>query len=75
VIFSDECYIILDNYCGWIYVTCNLTERNDENCVVGMFTQSPVHFMVCRCVMKWQEGPLVALEHSGGLGGGFNARK
>lgn len=75
VIFSDECYIVLDDRRGRIYVTRNPTERDDENCVVGMFTQSPVRVMVWGCVMKGKKGPLVVLEYPGGPGGGFNGAR
>lgn len=72
VIWTDECFIELDDHRGWVFVTRNLLERHDEKCVIGTFTQSPVRVMVWGCIMNGVKGPLVVLEYPGGKGGGFD---
>ena len=34
LIWSDECYIHLDDKSGWVNVTCQANEEYDENCVI-----------------------------------------
>ena len=46
LIWSDECYIHIDDKSGQVYVTCWANEKYDENCVIPTFKQSsaPVSF-------------------------------
>jgi hypothetical protein len=66
VIWSDECYIHLDDHHGRVYVTRCANEVYNENCVVPTFKQSSVHVMVWGCIMEGRKGPLVVLKYPGG---------
>ena len=56
LIWSDECYVHLDDNSGHVYVTCH--EEYDENCVIPTFKQSSVWVMVWGCIffMKGRKG-------------------
>ncbi|KAJ3527972.1 hypothetical protein NMY22_g9584 [Coprinellus aureogranulatus] len=75
VIWSDECYVHLDDTSGRIWVTRKADEKYDENCMVPTFKQSSVRAMVWGCMMQGKKGPLVALEYPGGKGGGMNSQR
>jgi hypothetical protein len=71
LIWSDECYVHLNDHCGHVYVTRRADEEYDENCVTPTFKQSSIRVMVWGCIMKGRKGPLVVLEYPGGRGGGM----
>lgn len=75
MVWSDECYIHLDDKTGWIFVTRRVDEELDETCVVPTFKQSSVCVMVWGCVALGWKGPLVVLEYPGGKGGGMTAAR
>ena len=75
VIFSDECYVYLDDQMGCIYVTRCADEEFEEDCLIPTFTQSHVRLMIWGCIMKGRRGPLVVLEYPGGRGGGMTAER
>lgn len=75
VIWSDECYIHLDDHHGRVYVTRRANEVYKENCVVPTFKQSSVRVMVWACIMEGRKGPLVVLKYPGGRGGGMTGRR
>lgn len=75
VIFSDECYVCLDDTHGRIFITRWPDEEFNEDCLVPTFKQSPVCVMVWGCVMKGEKGPLVVLDYPGGKGGGMNSKR
>jgi len=75
VIFSDECYVYLDDQRGHIYVTRRADEEFKEDCLIPTFTQSHVRLMIWGCIMKGRRGPLVVLEYPGGRGGGMTAER
>ena len=75
LIWSDECYIHLDDKSGRVYVTRRANEEYDENCVIPTFKQSSVRVMFWGCIMKGRKGPLVVLEYPGGKGGGMTAQR
>ena len=66
IIWSDECYIHLNDKSGWVYVTRCANEEYDENCVIPTFKQSSIRVMFWGCIMKGRKGPLVVLEYTGG---------
>lgn len=72
-IFSDECYIFLDDKHGQIFVTRRPDEEFDENCIVPSFKQSPIRIMVWGCIIAGRKGPLLVLDYPGGRGGGMTA--
>ena len=74
IIWSDECYIHLNDKSGWVYVPCHANEEYDENCVIPTFKQSSVCVMFWGCIMKGRKGPLVVLEYTGGQGGGMTGQ-
>ena len=74
MIWSDECYVHLDDHSGHVYVTRHADEEYDENCVIPTFKQSSVRVMVWGCVMKGRKGPLAVLEYPGGHGGGMTGQ-
>ncbi|KAE9382972.1 hypothetical protein BT96DRAFT_764151, partial [Gymnopus androsaceus JB14] len=73
VIWSDECYIYLDDSNGQVFVTRRADEEYEEDCLIPTFKQSSLRVMVWACIMKGKKGPLVVLEYPGGKGGGMNA--
>lgn len=75
IIWSDECYIYMDDKHSKIYVTRRPDEKYDENTVVPTFKQATLRVMVWGCIMKGKKGPLVVLEYPGGKGGGMNAAR
>lgn len=75
VIWSDECYIHLNDYQGRIYVTRSAEEEYQENCVIPKFKQSPIRVMVWGCVMVGKKGPLIVLEYPGGKTSGMNSKR
>ena len=50
IIWSDECYIHLNDKSGQVYVTCCANEEYDENCVIPTFKQSSVTDAVFYCL-------------------------
>lgn len=74
-IWSDECYICLDDKGRRVFVTRRPEEEFDEECLVPAFKQSPVRVMVWGCIMAGRKGPLVVLEYPGGRGGGMTAER
>lgn len=74
-IWSDECYVLVGDQKGTIYVTRTADEKYDEDCVIPRFTQSDLRVMVWGCIMKNDKGPLVVLEYPGGKGGGMTAQR
>lgn len=75
MIWLDECYIYLSDGRGDIYVTQRPGEEFHEDCVAPIFKQSPIQIMVWGCIMEGKKGPLLALEYTGGKGGGMNAQR
>jgi transposase len=75
VIWSDECYIILGEHPGIVWVTRAKDEEYDDECTVPFDKQSDKRIMVWGCVMKDSKGPLVVLEYPGGKGGGMDAAR
>ena len=75
LIWSDECYVHLDDNRGRVYVTCRAGEEYDENCVIPTFKQSSIRVMIWGCIMKGKKGPLVVLEYPGGRGGGMTGER
>jgi transposase len=75
VMWSDECYVILGEKKGRVYVTCTVDEVYDEDCLVPTFKQSSVHIMVWGCIAHNWKGPLVVLEYPSGKGGGMTAQR
>lgn len=75
VIWSDECYIWLDDNRTRIYVTRRADKEYLDECVVQVFKQSPVRVMIWGCIMEGRKGPLVVLEYPGGKGGGMNSKR
>ena len=75
MIWSDECYIHLDDKSGQVYVTCQANEEYNENCVIPTFKQSSVLVMFWGCNMKGRKGPLAVLEYPRGRGGGMTAQR
>jgi hypothetical protein len=75
LIWSDKCYIHLDDKSGQVYVTHCAHEEYDENCVIPIFKQSLVCVMFWGCIMKGRKGPLIVLEYQGGQGGGMTGQK
>ena len=75
MVWSDECYIHLDDKMGRIFVTRRVDEELDEDCIVPTFKQSPVHIMVWGCVALGWKGPLAVLEYPGGKGRGMTAAR
>lgn len=75
IIWSDECYVVLGDRQGSVYVTRRPGEEMDENCVVPTFKQSNLRIMVWGCIMQGKKGPLTVLEYPGGKGGGMTAKR
>jgi transposase len=75
VMWSDECYVHLDDKNGQIYVTRRPEEVWDEECLVPTFKQSNIRVMIWGCVADGWKGPLVVLEYPGGKGGGMTAAR
>lgn len=75
VIWSDECYVMLGDKKGSVYVTRRPEEEFDDSCTVKTFKKSPVNVMVWACIMDGAKGPLVVLDYPGGPGGGFTAER
>lgn len=73
IIWSDECYIYLDDRSGHVYVTHCADEEFNEDCLIPTFKQSAVWVMVWACIMKGKKGPLTLIEYPGGRNGGVNA--
>ncbi|KAE9385278.1 hypothetical protein BT96DRAFT_949959 [Gymnopus androsaceus JB14] len=46
VVWSDECYVHLDDLRGRIYVTRTADEEYEDNCLIPTFKQSSVRVMV-----------------------------
>ena len=74
LIWSDGCYVHLDDHSGHVYVTCHADEEYNENCVIPTFKQSSVQVMVWGCIMKGRKEPLAVLEYPGGRGGGMTGQ-
>lgn len=74
-IWSDECYIHLDDNKGRIFVTRRPGEEFLDECCVASLTQSPIRVMVWGCIMKGRKGPLIVMEFPGGKGGGMNSKR
>ena len=75
IIWSDECYIYLDDNKGRVYVTRRPDEVLCDDCVVPSFKESTIRVMVWGCIIKGRLGPLVVLEYPGGKGGGMNSER
>ena len=75
IIWSDECYVYLNDTHGVVYVTRRSDEVLHEDCVVPTFKQSSLRVMVWGCIIKGRLGPLVVLEYPGGRGGGMNSQR
>ena len=75
IIWSDECYIYLDDNKGRVYVTHRPDEVLCDDCVVPSFKESTIRVMVWGCIIKGRLGPLVVLEYPGGKGGGMNSER
>ena len=75
VIWSDECYIHLDDMPERIYITRRADEIFEEGCLIPSFMQSQVCIMVWGCIMQGRKGPLVVLDYPGGKGGGMDATR
>ncbi|KAF5361561.1 hypothetical protein D9757_014124 [Collybiopsis confluens] len=71
VIWSDECYVYLDDSHGQVFVTRTADEEFEEDCLIPTFKQSSLCVMVWGCIMKGKKGPLIVLEYPGGRGGGM----
>lgn len=75
VIWTDECYVMLGDKRGCVYVTRRPDEEFDDNCTIKTFTRSSVKVMVWACIMEGVKGPLVVLDYPRGPGGGFNTER
>lgn len=75
VIWSDECYVYLDDSRGRVFVTRTADKEFEEDCLIPTFKQSSLRVMVWGCIMKGKKGPLIVLEYPGGRGGGMNAAR
>ena len=75
VIWSDECYIYMDDRKGRVYVTRRPDEVFLQDCLIPSITQSSVRVMVWGAIMDGVKGPLVVLEYPGGKGGGMNSAR
>ncbi|CAK5268474.1 unnamed protein product [Mycena citricolor] len=73
VMWSDECYIQMDDKMGQVYVTRTVNEEYNEACLIPTFKQSALRVMVWGCVTNGWKGPLIILEYPGGKGGGMTA--
>ncbi|KAF5328257.1 hypothetical protein D9619_013376 [Psilocybe cf. subviscida] len=72
-IYSDECYICLDDKHQCVFVTRLPEEKFLKCCTVPTFKQSSIRVMVWGCVISGRKGPLVILDYPGGRGGGMTA--
>lgn len=72
-IFSDECYICLDDKHRRVFVTRLPEEKFCKECIIPKFKQSPIRAMVWGCIIAGRRGPLVVLDYPGGRGGGMTA--
>ena len=75
IIWSDECYVHIDDKHGRVYVTRRVDKVLHEDCVVPAFTQSNIRVMVWGCIMSGRKGPLIVLEYPGGKGGRMNSSR
>ena len=75
IIWSDECYIHINDKNGRIYVTRRPDEALDDECVINAFNSSDIKVMVWGCFTQNKKGPLVVLEYPGGKGGGMNTSR
>jgi hypothetical protein len=72
IVFSDECYIYLDDNNGCVYVTQHPDEEQVQDCLKPIFKQSSVRVMFWGCIMHGVKGLLVVLEYPGGKEGGMD---
>lgn len=74
-IFSDECYVCLDDKGDHVFVTRQADEEFHDNCLLATVKQSPIRVMVWGCIISGRKGPLLVLEYPGGRGGGMTAAR
>ncbi|KAF8975147.1 hypothetical protein BDQ17DRAFT_1179538, partial [Cyathus striatus] len=60
-IFSDECYICLNDKSHCVFVTRCPNKEFIQDCLVPTFKQSPVCIMVWACIISGRKGPLLVL--------------
>jgi hypothetical protein len=75
VMWSDECYLHLDDKNGRVYVTRRPDEVWEQECLVPSFKQSNICVVVWGCIADGWKGLLVVLEYPGGKGGGMTAAR
>lgn len=75
VIWSDECYVHMDDNGGPVYVTRRPDETLDDGCTIKSFKQSNIRVMVWGCIAYDKKGPLLLLDYPGGRGGGMNSER
>src|SRR5882762_1186847 len=73
VIWSDECYIYIEDDRGTVWVTWVVDEEFDENCVILTLKQSSLRVMIWACIMKGSKGPMVHQQNLGKLYGSMEA--
>jgi transposase len=75
IIFTDECYVWVNDKCGRIFVTRRKDERFLDECLVPAFKQSTMHIMFWGGVVEGRKAPLIVMEYPGGKGGGMNSKR
>jgi hypothetical protein len=72
-IFSDECYVCLDDKGNHVFVTRWADEEFHDNRLLATVKQSPIRIMLWGCIISGRKGPLLVLDCPGGRGGGMTA--
>jgi hypothetical protein len=75
VIWSDECYVVMGQNPGTVWVTRTADEIWDDDCTIPTDKQAEIRIMVWGCIMKGRKGPLIVLDYPGGKGGGMTAQR
>ncbi|EIW76765.1 hypothetical protein CONPUDRAFT_63424, partial [Coniophora puteana RWD-64-598 SS2] len=73
--WSDECYMVISNLKGTVYVTRGPGEEYSKECLRPVFKKSRKDIMVWGCIMLGVNGPLVMMEYPGGKGGGVTGER
>ena len=74
IIFTDECYVWVNDKCGRVFVTRQKDERSLDECLVPAFKQSNVRVMFWGGVAEGRKGPLIVMKYPGGKGGRMNSK-
>ena len=75
VMWSNECYVYIEDTKGQVWVTHCSNEKWKEDCLVPTFKQSSIRVMVWKCILRGKKGPLVVLEYSEEKEGRMNAKQ